>query len=146
MIPDTVLLLVAKIAWFYCHIYNTEKFSLTTKLKSILDQKFNKPIAISAIINSNYQNKSLDYVMHTQWEKCQNCYKYSINREKTFRFLAKNSRKGSRLLHLATIKLVKQNVCKNSMKEIIYFSRFYSLHFVKSKMGNYENYSAIHCL
>ena len=64
-----MLLLVAKIAWFYFHIYNTEKFSLTTKLKSILDQKFNKPIAISAIINSNYQNKSLDYVMHTQWEK-----------------------------------------------------------------------------
>ena len=44
------------------------------------------------------------------------------------------------LLHLATIKL------DNKMSVIIQFSHFYSFHFVKSKMGNYEDYSAIDCL
>ena len=61
LIPDTVLLLVAKIACFFRQlIYNTEKDLLDKKLKGILDQKFNKPVAISVTINSNYQNKSLD--------------------------------------------------------------------------------------
>ena len=44
------------------------------------------------------------------------------------------------LLHLATIKL------DNKMSVRIQFSHFYSFHFVKSKMGNYEDYSAIDCL